>query len=93
MTICKYRTLRYPAALTDNQEGGFMVTFRDVPEAITEGWSLAEAKANGADALASAALFYIEDGRDFPLPSEAEEGELLIELPAAAARRLFKDQR
>jgi antitoxin HicB len=27
----------YPAALSPNPDGGFTVTFRDVPEAITEG--------------------------------------------------------
>ena len=27
----------YPATLTPDPDGGFTVTFRDVPEAITEG--------------------------------------------------------
>lgn len=32
----------YPALLRDNKEGGYIVSFRDVPEAITEIWSMDE---------------------------------------------------
>ena len=30
-------TLDYPVVLTEQPEGGFVVTFPDVPEAITQG--------------------------------------------------------
>ena len=30
---------QYPALLKPNNEGGFIVSFRDVPEVITEIWS------------------------------------------------------
>lgn len=90
MTICKNKTVSYPALLEDTLEGGFVVTFRDVPEAITDGRSFEEALDYGADALAAATEFYLEDGRDFPLPSEPLDGEVLIELPAEAAARVFK---
>ena len=44
----------YPAALTPDPDGGFTVTFRDVPEAITEGDTWDEALLRAEDALESA---------------------------------------
>ena len=41
----------YPAALIPDPDGGFTVTFRDVPEAITEGDTREEALSNIADAI------------------------------------------
>lgn len=41
----------YPATLTPNGEGGFIVSFRDVPEAITEIWSMEELQDTAVDAL------------------------------------------
>jgi len=43
----------YPAKLSPDPDGGFTVTFRDVPEAITEGGQTADAKITEAsDAIA-----------------------------------------
>jgi len=50
-------------------ENGYTVTFPDVPEAITEGDTMAEAIANAIDALETALSFYVEAGRDLPKPS------------------------
>ena len=44
----------YPATLTPDPDSGFTVTFRDVPEAITEGDSREEALLRAEDALESA---------------------------------------
>lgn len=41
----------YPAALTPDRDGGFTVSFRDVPEAITEGDMRDEALLRAEDAL------------------------------------------
>lgn len=35
---------QYPATIESNGEGGFIASFRDVPEAITEAWDLEELK-------------------------------------------------
>ena len=34
----------YPAKFSPAEEGGFVVTFRDIPEAITQGDDMAEAQ-------------------------------------------------
>lgn len=70
----------YPATLTPNGSG-FTVSFRDIPEAITEGDSLDEALAMAKDALAVAMEFYSEDNRTVPMPSKAAADEHLVGLP------------
>ena len=48
-----------PAALIADPDGGFTATFRDVPEAITEGDTREEALLRAEDALESALEMYI----------------------------------
>lgn len=74
----------YPAQFEAAPEGGFVVTFRDIPEAITQGDTEADALEMAADALLTAMDFYFEDRRPVPLPSAAHKGEVSIPLPASA---------
>lgn len=71
----------YPAKFEVQDDGCYVVSFRDIPEALTQGYSLDEAKEQALDALITAFDFYFEDSRAIPAPSEAQEGEQLIELP------------
>lgn len=80
--------LKFPANFEAESDGGFTVTFRDVPEAITQGDSLEEAKAMALDALVTALDFYFEDGRPVPTPSEALEGEVEIVLPPSVSAKV-----
>jgi antitoxin HicB len=70
----------YPAKFLPAEEGGFTVTFRDVPEAITEGDTSEEACENARDALESALSFYIADRKDLPVASKAKRGERIVDL-------------
>ena len=79
---------RYPARI-EADEAGFAVSFRDIPEALTSGATLEEAREMAADALATAMDFYFEDKRAVPLPSRARRGEELIELPASLAAKVL----
>ncbi|PRD42341.1 HicB family protein [Phyllobacterium phragmitis] len=70
------RTYAYAAIFEPTErEGGFVVTFPDVPEAITEGDDMADAQVQAADALGVALLTYLEMGR--PLPIARAHGELI----------------
>ncbi|MBB5444680.1 MULTISPECIES: type II toxin-antitoxin system HicB family antitoxin [unclassified Paraburkholderia] len=80
--------LRYPAVF-EPDSGGFVVTFRDIPEAITQGDSLEEARSMAADALFTAMDFYFEDKRPVPKPSKAKKGEELIALPASVSAKIL----
>jgi antitoxin HicB len=67
--------------LTPDPDGGFTVTFRDVPEAITEGDTRDEALLRAEDALESALAMYVAAKE--PLPSsEAEADEVMVPLSA-----------
>ncbi len=72
----------YPATLTPDPDGGFTVTFRDVPEAITEGDSREEALLRAEDALESALAMYVMAKEPLPTPSAAQPGEAMVLLSA-----------
>ncbi|MFM0058541.1 type II toxin-antitoxin system HicB family antitoxin [Paraburkholderia phytofirmans] len=80
--------LRYPAQFEPDGDG-FVVTFRDIPEAITQGDSHDEARSMAADALLTAMDFYFEDKRPVPAPSKAKKGEELVELPASVSAKIL----
>lgn len=80
----------YPVTLTpDEADGGFVVTFVDIPEAITQGDTEAEALSAAKDALESALDFYFEDKRVVPAPSKAKRGQNVIELPASLSAKVL----
>jgi antitoxin HicB len=81
--------LRYPAQFKAAEEGGFVVTFPDIPEAITQGESVEDAMLHAADALTSALDFYIEEGLPIPAPSKPKRGQHLVELPASYAAKII----
>jgi len=90
--------MKYPAILTpdvtaDGKPAGFVVTFRDIPEAISQGDTEAEALEMGADALALAMDFYFESGRPVPLPSDPAPGERLIPLPEDVAAKVAESRK
>ena len=72
----------YPVKLTpDRKDGGYVVTCRDIPEAITQGETTDEALAEAEGALQAAIEGRIEDGLDIPAPSQAKRGERLAATP------------
>ena len=72
----------YPASLMADPDGGFTVTFRDVPEAITEGDSREEALLRAEDALESALAMYIAANEPLPVASATRSGEAILPLSA-----------
>ncbi len=82
--------MQYPITLTlDKQDGGYVVTFADIPEAITQGDTLEEAMTMAQEALETALEFYFEDGRTVPMPSKKKRGQKVIELPASLAAKVL----
>jgi antitoxin HicB len=53
----------YPAVVKAQAEGGFVVTFPDVPEAITQGEDREETLLYAVEALDAALSYYVEDRR------------------------------
>jgi antitoxin HicB len=81
--------LRYPVHLEPQEEGGYVVTFPDIPEAITQGEDVEDALFHATHALTSALDFYIEDGLSIPVPSNPKCGQHLVELPASYAAKVL----
>lgn len=80
--------MRYPVILTPD-DGGFAVSFPDVPEALTSGATEAEALEMAADALATAMEFYFEDGRPVPMPGKVGKGQHAVDLPASVSAKVL----
>jgi antitoxin HicB len=82
------RSFSYSAILVrDFKAGGFTVTFRDFPEAITQAEDMAEARLQGTDCLEEAIAGRIRMEESIPEPSKAHKGDLLILLPALMAAK------
>jgi antitoxin HicB len=80
------REFVYPARFTaDKKDGGYVVTFRDIPEAITQGESPAECLEEAAGALQAALEGRIMSDLDIPNPSKAKRGEQLVAVPVHTA--------
>lgn len=65
--------LFYPAVFHKAEEGGYWVTFPDIPECITEGDDMAEAYDMAVEALGLALEEKIENKEKLPVASEAED--------------------
>lgn len=76
----------YPALFKkDTQDGGYVITFRDIPEAITQADSLDECLAEAADCIDEAIAGRIDDSLDIPVPSKPRRNEHIVAVPAQTA--------
>ena len=69
----------YPAKFTQ-EDGAYIVTFRDVPESITQGGNFEEAMFLAEDVLICGLEFYFENDKPIPLPSEPQADEIMVYL-------------
>ena len=80
--------LSYPARIVrDGDE--FMVSFPDIPEALTGAPTREAAMDMAVDALTTAMDFYFEDRRPVPAPSEPKRGQVLIDLPPSVGAKVL----
>ena len=66
----------------------YVVTFPDVSEANTGGWSWEEALYMAEDCLGVALGFYVDSNKDLPIPSPLKECQVLIPVPVFVAAKL-----
>jgi antitoxin HicB len=80
------REFVYPARFTrDREAGGFVVAFRDVPEAITQGDSRESCLENSAGALQASLEGRMLSNLDIPQASAPRRGERMISVPIQTA--------
>jgi antitoxin HicB len=68
----------YPALLEPQSDGSFLVTFPDLPEALTDGADLAEALANASDCLSEALAGRINRDEAIPQPRASRRNACVI---------------
>lgn len=80
----------YPCKLISYEEEGegFVVSFPDVPEAITGAQTREESLILAEDALVAALSMYVDQAEDVPTPSPAADGQYLVAVPPIAAAKL-----
>ena len=80
----------YPCMLTpDVEEGvGYVVTFPDVPEAISGARTREETLYLAEDALAVALSAYVENREEIPVPSPVADGQEVVAVPPILAAKL-----
>ncbi|AOV16849.1 hypothetical protein BJI67_07045 [Acidihalobacter aeolianus] len=75
-------TFEYAVALTPDEEGGFVVTCRDLPQLVTQGEDVADALREAADAMDEVFAAYMKGRLSFPIPSRVRAGEYPVSPPA-----------
>lgn len=78
----------YPVILEAQPEGGFVVTFPDVPEAITQGEDEDEALLYAVDALETALSFYVNSREPLPVASKPKRGQRTVRPSALECAKL-----
>ena len=73
---------QYPVMLKSSDEGGYVVTCRDLPQLITQGEDRQDALEQAMDAMDEVFAAYMIEGIEFPEPSKARRGEHLVAPPA-----------
>ena len=87
----EYMHLAYRLELTpDSDEGGFVVSYPDLPGCLSTGDTVDEAIANAEDAKKEWFEAALEMGQDIPLPDELDNysGQFKLRIPRSLHRAL-----
>ena len=79
--------MSWPVELVPQEDGSVLVTFPDIPEALTEGETEADALVEAEDCLLAALGGYVASQRAIPRPSPAR-GRAMVSLPALIAAKV-----
>ncbi|MFN7919197.1 MAG: hypothetical protein U0Q16_03820 [Bryobacteraceae bacterium] len=79
----------YPAVFLSEADGsGYHVRFPDLPEALTGGSNMADAREEASDCLAEALAGRIARGDMIPAPSRTKRGQHAVPIPLYLAPKL-----
>jgi antitoxin HicB len=89
--------IRYPALLEAQPNGGFFVSFVDLPDTFTEGETKEEALFNASEVLSAMLVWRLDEAKDVPAPSLKVKGAHYIapdaKTQAAMLLRLARGER
>ncbi len=78
----------YPVELTPEEDGGFVVTFPDMPYGVTDGDDEDEALLNAVGAIETVIIGLMGDREDIPRASKPKPGQKTVTLPAMSAAKV-----
>ncbi len=78
----------YPVHLAPDDNDTILLTFPDIPEAVTFGEDEDDALMRAVDALRAILAHRIDERRDIPAPSRPMEGQRVVELPPLVAAKV-----
>lgn len=79
--------MKYNINIQKDDNGEYLATFPDVPEAVTTVDSLDDLQIQALDALISAFDFYIEDKKPIPIPKKITKE--FVMLPTALTAKVY----
>lgn len=74
--------------LSEEEGGGWLISFPDLPGCISDGETPEETMVNGKDALEAWIKAMRETGREIPKPEEAPSGKFITRVPRSMHARL-----
>src|SRR6267143_5744432 len=74
-------TFAYPAVFKRDEDGRWLVSFPDFPNAHTDGADATEAMEEAIDCLGSSIAFAMADKANVPKPSRLKRGQKLVPVP------------
>jgi antitoxin HicB len=74
--------------LSEEEGGGWLIAFPDLPGCISDGETPEEAIVNGRDALEAWVTAMQEAGKEIPRPGEAPSGRFVARVPRSIHARL-----
>ncbi len=81
--------LFYPYHLTADDNGTWLLTFPDIPEAAAVSENESSAEANAREGLLCALDGYLADRRVIPLPSMRDDAQKVVKLPALESAKIL----
>lgn len=81
LTQAELSSVAWPVEMAPQEDGTILVSFPDIPEALTEGETEDEAMAQAQDCLIAALGGYVAARRPIPRPAQAH-GRPMVALPA-----------
>lgn len=81
--------LSYPVNLELDTNNTYLVTFPDLPEAISVGDDEDEALLNALDALETVIEAFFDKKREVPMPSKPNKGQHMVTLPALVVTKVL----
>jgi antitoxin HicB len=74
--------------LSDEEGGGWLIRFPDLPDCMSDGETPEDAMVNGRDALVAWIKAMQQAGRPIPSPGEAPSGKFIARIPRSMHARL-----